>query len=310
MPDEIVAAPVSAPETAPDTSNEPEGEASAESTPAEGAKPATPVEQKKEAARSKKLKLKVDGREFEEEVNFDDDEYLTRNLQMAKVAQKRMGEHAQLEKQVKSFIDELRKNPRKVLADPNLNIDIKQLAASIIEEEIENSKKSPEQLEREKLESRLKEIEEERKREKDEFQQKEFQRLQEQAYERYDTQLSKALEGSDLPKSPYIIKKMADYMLMGLQEGLDVTAEDVLPLVRQEMQNDLKEMFSVMPEEVVEKIVGKDVLTRLRKKHVAKAKGAPPTPIGKAVKDTGATGKDADKSPGAKKTSFRDFFGM
>jgi hypothetical protein len=294
-----------APET-PDVTPENEGEGE---KPADlSADPKLPkAEAKKEAARIKKLKLKVDGKELEEEVNLDDDEYLTKQLQLAKAAQKRMGEYANLEKQVKAFLDELKKNPRKVLSDPNIGIDVKQLAASIIEEEIENSKKSPEQLEREKLETRLRELEEERKKEKEDFQTKEFERLQQQAYERYDMQMSQALEKSDLPKSPYIIKKMADYMLMGLNEGLDITPEDVLPLVREEMQNDLKQMFAVMPDEVIESIVGKDVFNRIRKKSVAKAK-TPPTPLKSSVKDTGGTNK-GEATP-VKKQSFRDFFGV
>lgn len=261
---------------------------------------------KPDAPRTKKLKLKIDGREVEEEVNLDDDEYLTRQIQLAKAAQKRMGEYTDLEKKVRSFIEELKKNPKKVLSDPNIGIDIKKLAASVIEEEIENSKKSPEQLEKEKLQQKLQDLEEERKRERDDFQKREFERLQTQAYERYDMQVSKALEGSDLPKSPYVIKKMADYMLLGLQQGLDVSADDVLPLVRDEMTNDLKEMFAVMPEEVIEKIVGKDVLSRIRKKNVAKAKAAPQT----KAPETAAANQTQSKPKTEKKQSFRDFFGV
>jgi hypothetical protein len=308
MPDAPVntanTADVVAPET-PDTApeNTPEGE-----NPADVSADPKPAEAKKEASRIKKLKLKVDGKDFEEEVNLDDDDYLTKQLQLAKAAQKRMGEYATLEKQVKAFLEELKSNPRKVLSDPNIGIDVKQLAASIIEEEIENSKKTPEQLEREKLQTRLQELEEERKKEKEDFQTKEFDRLQQQAYERYDVQMSQALEKSDLPKSPYIIKKMADYMLMGLTEGLDVTPEDVLPLVREEMQSDLKQMFAVMPDEVIEGIVGKDVFNRIRKKNITKGK-APPTPVKSAVKDTGGTNKSEAKGADKKQT-FRDFFGV
>jgi len=267
------------------------------------------TEKKAEAARVKKLKLKVDGREYEEEVNLDDDEYLTRQLQLAKAAQKRMGEYSDLEKKVRGFIEELKKNPKKVLADPNIGIDVKKLAASIIEEEIENSKKSPEQLEKEKLQADLQRLQEEREREKKEFQQREFERLQMQAYDRYDIQMSQTLEKSDLPKSPYVIKKMADYMLLGLQQGLDVTPDDVLPLVREEMQSDLKEMFAVMPEEVIEKIVGKDVLTRIRKKNVAKAKAATPTPTNKAS-DVGVSSTSKKDDSQKKKMTYRDFFGV
>lgn len=265
-------------------------------------------EQKK--ANKKKFKLKVDGKESEEEVDLDDEEYLTRQLQLAKAAQKRIKEHSDLQKEVAMFIDQLKKDPRKVLSDPNIGIDIKQLAAQIIEEDIANSQKSPEQLEKEKLEARLRELEDERKREKEEYERKEIERLQQQEYERYDLLITQALEKSDLPKSPYVVKKIADYMLLGLQNNLDVTPEDILPMVREEMVSDLKEMFAVMPDEVVEAIVGKDVINRIRKKSVAKAKekGIPPTPVSKAIPDTGAKKNESKES--GKKMTLKEFFGV
>lgn len=285
--------------------------AAAEGEAAEG-QVAQSAAAKKEAARIKKLRLKVDGQELEEELPFEIDdnpeavEYMTRQLQMSKAAQKRMGEHAQLQKEVKYFLEELRKNPRKILADPSIGIDVKQLAAQIIEEEIANSQKSPEQLEKERLENELRSLQEERELEREELRQKEFSRLQEIEYERYDNLMSKALETSDLPKSPYVVKKMADYMLLGLNEGIDVSPEDVLPLVREEIQNDLREMFAVMPDEVIEKIVGKEVFSRVRKKNVAKAKTSP-TSVKSSIKDSGAQKPQVSS---AQKKSFRDFFGV
>lgn len=269
---------------------------------------------KKEAARIRKLRLKVDGQELEEELPFELDdnpevvEYMTRQLQLSKVAQKRMAEYNKLQKEAISLVEELRKNPRRVLSDPSIGIDVKQLAAQVIEEELANAQKSPEQLEKERLEMELKSLQEEREREREESRQKEFERLQEIEYERYDTLISKAIETSDLPKSPYVVKKIADYMLLGLNEGIDVSPEDVLPLVRDEIQSDLREMFAVMPDEVIEKIVGKDVFNRVRKKNVAKAKSAP-QPVKSLVKDTGASTK-ANNTSGAQKKTFRDFFGV
>ena len=309
MPPETAApaaTPAATTQTAPETSqtSTPDSDLANQDSTAQ----ATPKAPEKAQPRVKKFKLKVDGKDLDEEVNLDDEEYLTKQLQLAKAAQKRMGEYATLEKQVKSFIEELRRDPKKVLSDPNVGIDVKKLAASVIEEEIANSKKSPEQLEKEKLEAKLRQIEDDRKREREEFQRREFERHQQAAYERYDVQMAQALEKSDLPKSPYVIKKMADYMLMGLQEGLDINPSDVLPLVREEMQNDLKEMFAVMPEEVIEKLVGKDVLNRIRKKNVAKAKtSTPPTPSAKTGKDVGMNGK-AEESKVSKKMTFREFF--
>jgi hypothetical protein len=272
--------------------------------------PSLSKEEKKEIKKQiKQLKLKVDGKEITEDLPFEipDDpaikEYMTKQLQMAKMGGKRAQEFSKLQGEVKTFFERLRSNPEEVLSDPDVGVDVKQLAAKIIEKEIENSKKSPEQIEKEKLESELKKMKEEREKEKKDLQEKEFQRLQEQEYQRYDTLMSKALEKSDLPKSPYIIKKMADYMLLGVQQGMDVSPEDVLPLVREEMQNDLKEMFAVMPDEVIEALVGKDVITRLRKKSVSKVKqNQIPN---KKVQDTGVVQKAEEKK---EKVSFKEFF--
>jgi hypothetical protein len=276
----------------------------------------TPAQKAEAKKMLKSLKIKFNGREYEETLPFeipDDEEskeYMARQLQMSKLAQSKAQEYSQLEKEVRAFVEELRKNPKKALSNPTIGIDVKKLAAEIIEEEIENSQKSPEQLEKEKLEAELKALKEEREREKEERQQKELERLQEQEYERYDMLMSQALETSKLPKTPYVIKKMADYMLLGLQEGIDVTPQDVLPLVEQEMQNDLKEMFGVMPDEVIESIVGKDVINRIRKKNVAKVKAngqVPPTPIKNQLKDVQS---EPEKKDSQKKISMKNFFGI
>jgi len=257
----------------------------------------------------KKLKLKIDGKEEEIEFDLNDDDFLTKQLQLSKVGQKRAQEKALLEKEVLSFIEDLKKNPRKALSDPAIGLDLKQLAQQIIEEEIENSKKSPEQIAKEKLEQELRELKEEREKEKEDSKKKEFERLKEQEYERYDMLMSKALEKTDLPKSPYIIKKIADYMLLGLEAGKDVTPEDVLPLVREEMQDDLKQMFAAMPDEVVQKIIGKDVFTRIRKNDVAKLKKA--NANAQHLKTSTKSNNETSTSKQGKseeKLSFKQFF--
>lgn len=319
MADNTTANAVPAPSTAPETSTDTSQESNDSGEVAEGTEPdAAPVlaaapsakEVKQELKKQmKKLKLKVDSKEEEIEFDPNDDEFLTRELQKAKAFQKRSQEYSTLEKNVRNFVEELRTNPRKILSDPNIGIDLKKLAAEVIEQEIANSQKSPEQLEKEHLEEELNRIRTERENEKKEMESREFERLQQHEMERYDIAMTKALQASDLPKTPYVVKKMADYMLIGLQEGMDVSPEDVIPLVRKEMQNDLKQMFAVLPDEVIESLVGKDVFTRIRKKSVNKAKSgqvAPPQPLNKAIKDVG--GKATDDGKPQKKISFKEFF--
>lgn len=275
---------------------------------------ASPTEAKaaaKEAARLRSLRLKVDGREIDEELPFEipDDpeavEYMKRHLQMSRMGTKRAQEYAQLEKEIRQLITEGTKNPRKLLKE--LSIDERELARQIIEQEIENSQKSPEQLEKERIEEELRSLKEEREKEKQQFEQKEFERLQEQAYEKYDQQMTAALESSNLPKEPYVVKKIADYMLVALQEGYDVSAEDVIPLVKQELEKDIQTLINAMPDEALEQFLGKQRLANFRKKNLAKAKEAVAVSSAKAVKDTG--GKTTVKEPD-KKISYKDFFGV
>lgn len=260
----------------------------------------------------KKLQLKIDGKEVVEELPFElpDDpavkEYMTRQLQLAKMAHQRANQYSTLDKEVRSFINELRANPEKVLADPAFGVDLKAFATKIIEQEIEQSKKTPEQIEKEKLETELKRLQAERETEKKELQEKQLQLLEQQEYERYDREMTEVLSASDLPKSPYVVKKMADYMLLALENGMkDVSPKDILPLVREEIHKDIKEMFGIMPEDVIEGMIGKDTIGKLRKRNVAKAKEAPPVPVQKAVTDIGKT---EAKKEAAKKMSYREFF--
>lgn len=291
-------------------------------TPADGSadptkqapKPPTLTPTQKKLVKS--LKLKVDGKEYNEDLPFEIDpsdskavEYLTRQLQLSKMGQARSSETATLKKQVEGFINELRKNPRKVLNDPNLGLDFKKIVQEFIEEELQNSQKSPEQLKADQLEKEVARLKEENERRQQEFNAREFERLQQQALDTYDVQVEQALSKSDLPKSPYVVKKMADYMLLGLQQGMDVSPEDVIPLVRKEMQDDLKAMFAVMPEQVIEELIGKDTLKKLRTKNIAQAKGAKlPPPVG-ATKDVGVKQAPKPTEP-KKKMSYKQMFGF
>lgn len=274
-----------------------------------------PAEVKKEEVkkRLKKLSLKIDGNEQEEELPFeiDDDpkaiEYMKKHLQMSKMANKRAQESATLQKQVMGFIEQLKKDPRKALSDPRIGVDIKKLAYEVLNEEVENSKKTPEQLEKEQMENEIKALREERAREKEEMQQRELERLQEQEYIRLDASFSKALEGSDLPKSPYVVKKMAEVMLVALESGIKVEPDQVLPIIRGEIIEDMKQMFAAMPAEAVSQILGKDLVGKIRKGNLAKAKEVQEIAKKKQVDEVST--KKKEETP-VKKQTIKELFGI
>ena len=279
-----------------------------EGTPEETPKTEPTPEQKKFL---RKLQLKVDNQTFEEEIPFDLEdkpevvEWMKKNLQMSKMGSKRAQEKANLEKEVASFINELRTNPKKALSNKAIGLDVKKFAQEIIEEEIAQMQKSPEQLEKERLETELREMKERLEQEKEEFRQRELERLQEQEWNRYDSLFSKALESAELPKTPYTTKKMADTLLAALDEGLQVEPADIVGIVKDEIMKDIEDMFSVMPSEVVSKIVGKKHLDNIRKTNVAKAKEKIEIDNKKKVEDVA---KKAMPSTPVKKMSYSEFF--
>lgn len=263
-----------------------------------------------EIKKIKKLKLKFNGKEIEEDLPFEIEEqhaeWLAKQRQKAMLSDHKAREYAQLEQEVGAFIQELRKNPKKALQNPAIGLDVKELAASILQEEIERSQKTPEQLRAEEAEAKLQELMEEREREKKELEEKQLEMLTEREYERYDNLMSSALEASDLPKSPYVVKKLTEYMIMAVENGIDVDPKDVIPLIRQEIHDDVSQMFGVMPAELIEQVIGKETLGKLKNHRKAAIK--PPVPVKAAVKDVAT--KSESKKEAQKKQTVRDFFGV
>jgi hypothetical protein len=307
------AAPVASAPSAvsPDTANTSVEGQEVEGDEIEADEDVTPEEKKEEKKRLKKLKLKVDGEEYDEELPFEIEEehaeWLKKQLQLSKGFQKKAQYASQIEKEATQLIEMLRSDPLKVLSDPAIGHDVKKLMAEFIEAEIENAKKTPEQIEREKMEAELKALKDEREKEKTESQKRELERLQAQEYERYDMLMTQALEKHpDLPKSPYVVKKMAEYMLLALENDVDANPEDVIPLVREEIKADLKQMFAVLPEDVIEQLVGKETIGKIRKKYVKKAQ-TNTNPMNNLV-DTAKKAQSSEKKEGDKKMTFKDFF--
>jgi hypothetical protein len=297
-------------DTSNNTENQEQSQENVEISPV--AESAQVAAKKEEAKYLKSLKLKVDKGEIEETLPFEIPdteearEYMTKHLQLSKMGNKRAQEFSTLQKEVAEFINILKTNPKAALRNPNIGIDVKKLAAEILEEEIENSRKSPEQVEREKLENELKAIKEEREKEKEELRARELEQRTDLEFQRYDELISKAIEkNKDLPKSPYVVKKIAEYMMLGLENNIDVHPDDVMKLVKEEIQNDIRDMFGAMPDEVVEQFLGKDRMTSMRKKNIAKAKGNAPTTT--KVPDSGNTAKPTVKKSDKKQT-YKEFF--
>lgn len=259
----------------------------------------------------KTLKIKVDGQDLEETVDFNDDEALKRYIQKSKAFDKRNNEFVSYKSQVDRLMEMLENDPDAVMEQLGHNMD--ERAEKRLSRKIDELKKSPEQVEREKMEKELNELKAEKKKIQEEKEKAQMEQLRNETAQQIENEISDALSNvnSILPqKNPAVLQRIAQTMLMAMNNGYpQVTAKDVIPLVEKQWQEELNQLFSVLPEETMERLVGKGNMDRYRKKKVASAPRGQTTTAKQISKDTG-TKRDEDDGEFKPKSvaKFRKFF--
>lgn len=261
-------------------------------------------EEQRKALGKKRVPLKVNGRDMEYEVDLDNDAELAKYLQKAMAADEKFQEAASIRKQMQAFVEALKSNPLAILSHPELGINVKELAEMVINQELEDLQKTPEQKRLEQLEKELRDREDRLKAVEEAKREAELARLEEQAFQELDRDIDEALKTTNLPKSAYVMKRIADALINANELGYtDATVKDIMPFVEQSMEQELQEMFGRMPEEVIERLMGQN-LDRVRKAKIAKAKKVAPT-----VKETAEAAKAKPKQEETKqKIKFKDYF--
>lgn len=256
----------------------------------------------------KRLKLKVDGQEFEEEVDFNDDEALKRHLQKSKAFDKRMQEFSGYKSNVDRIFKMIEEDPEAFLE--SIGKDVDELAEKRLTRKLEEMKKSPEQLEKERLTRELEALRKEAEETKKEKENAQLEQLKQQHAIEIERDIKTALSNANtvLPKnSPLVMHRIGQAMFMAMQNGYpEVTAAEVIPYVEKQFRQELSELFKVIPEDTIEALIGKEPLEKLRKARVAKARSATPVPSTKVV-DTGKSSKGQEPADAPKKR-FKDFF--
>lgn len=254
----------------------------------------------------KKLKLKVDGEEFEEELDFSNDEDLKKRLQKARAFDKRSQELSSFKSQVDEFLKQLQSNPESIMEKMGLDLD--GWAEKRLRSKIEQLEKSPEQIEREKMQKELEDLRKEKEKAEKDRQDVEMERMRNETAKQIEDDILGALNDSKtaLPKNnPEVISRIARAMYFAMQNGFpEVTAKDVVPVVEKQYREELSNLFGSVPEDILEELIGKPNLDRLRKRRLASQKTKTQT-ARQIVKDSGA--KAAEESPKERKR-LKDFF--
>ena len=248
---------------------------------------------------TKKYKIVVDG----EEEELTEKELIAR-AQKSKAADRRFQESAQIKKEAIQLI-EMIKNPEQLedlLADPAIWGDqrkVVEFAQKILAKQLENEQKTPEQLRAEKAEKELQTLREQLKKEQEEKERVEYERYVQEQQAHLEEQITEAIETSGMPKSPFILKRVAQILLSAESNDKQITPKQAMNIAKKEMEKDLKEFFDVAPEEVMENLINAEKIRSLRNRQLAKIKSQQ-----KAAPETPTKAKEvAEASPSEKKSN-------
>jgi len=251
--------------------------------------------------------LKVNGKEYRRKIDLSNEDELQKELQMALAGRQAMQRSAELEKAYRNDIDRLKNDTASVLAE--LDIDPVEFAARVIENHLAQSAKSPEEIEQERIASEIQKMREENARLKKEAEDRLRQSEMSKIEKEIETDILDALEGdSELPANPEVIAMVADNMLWAMQNGWeDVTAKDVLPTVKAELQQKFRSIAgSLKSNAALKALLGDDILNNLREERVQQAKNQVNTLNN--IKSQPIQQKQEEKP--VKKISLRDFMGQ
>ena len=265
-------------------------------------------EEKEEEIRQlkKKLKLKVDGKEIEEEIDFEDDEALTKYLQKAKAFDKKAQESATYRKQMESLLTALQQNPTAVLQE--LGMDVNEFAYNQLQQYLEEEQKSPEQKEAEQMRARLEQLEKEREQLAKEKETAEQERLRDEAAAEIQEDILGALKdhkGVLSADDPEAIGDIARAMYRYVAAGQDVKVQDVIKSVEKRYVEKLRKRAEAWDEAKFNEIFGKKKMAELRKRRVQGKKAK--TQTAKQIADSGKTAPKQPEEP-PKKMSYKEFF--
>jgi len=195
-------------------------------------------------------------------------------------AERKFAEAATMRKQAEQFLHLLRTDPKSILLNPKLGLDMKQLAQEILLEDINLEMMTDEQRELHLTKKKLADVE----REKAESQQRIEQQQQAELVKRHSAEYEKdimtTLETAGLPKTRSTVRDMAYFMSEGLRLGVPLKAADVVDLVKQKYTTAFTDMFASADGQMIANLLGEAGLKKIREFEMQRLSqpggGAPP----------------------------------
>lgn len=224
----------------------------------------------------RKFKVKVDGEELEI-----DEAQLISDYQTKRAADKRFQEAARLRKSAEEVIQLLKTDPRAALRHPAINADERALAETILAEQLEDEMMDPKDKQIKLLQRQLQQQAEADAKAKKEAEAAQLSAAEAQYVEQYQKDISHALTTAGLPITNATVRSMTSYLQNALEAGYDMQPAQVVDLVKQDYQKQLKELFSASDGQTIAALLGEDGLKKVRAMDIARLKSpeqVTPTP--------------------------------
>lgn len=176
----------------------------------------------------------------------------------------------QQEKLVNEIAQLIQQNPWELLQRAGYNP--RQLAEEYLTQAIEEEMLPENERELKKVRQEKEELERQYKEELSRREQEQINLQVEQAQKEITSQIIDALEGSNLPKNPDVVKRIANYMYLAEQKGISVNPKQVVPLVEEDLRNlNAQILRSLDPSNRIN-YIGEDLLKQIRQDDLARLK--------------------------------------
>ena len=174
------------------------------------------------------------------------------------------------EKLVTEIANMIQTNPFELLK--RAGYDPRQLAEEYLTQAIEEDMLPENEKELRRVRQEKEELERQYKEELTRREQEQMQIAIQQAQQEISNNIIDALESSSLPKSPEVVKRIANYMLIAEQKGINVNPKQVIPLVEEDFRNLNAQILKSLDPTKRISYIGEDLLKQIRQDDLARLK--------------------------------------
>jgi GrpB-like predicted nucleotidyltransferase (UPF0157 family) len=229
----------------------------------------TPEAKETKAQEKRRYKVK-DG---DEELEVDEDE-VVKGYQRARSANKRFEEAAAKTKQVEQVIRALSENPLAVLerVAGGDKTRLRTMFEDYLKQEYAMEMVPEDQRKYMELEAKLARYEEQEQTAQQKAQEEAFNKKKAQSFDNYAKKFTQALQIADVPKSPFVVKRMAEYEKQAREGGYELSAQELGELVAEDFEKERRPSLSGMEGDRLLKHLGDDVVKKVLQAAVQRAK--------------------------------------